>query len=662
MIRNIVIAMCLVFGLAAVYAQNPAPPVPQNLVATPMSVTPLAVRLDWQAPAGLWKFRVYRSVDDTANFQAIAMTLTPSFINHGLMPGRTYFYTVTSFVTSGNGTVIESGRSNIAMFTAGTLPPKGAISGTVTDDSTGLPIHHARISFQRLIAPNSTGQSVFTDSLGYYAALLDTGRYFVRAEKASNTPATPGYIPEWFDNAVTIAEATPVAVAESSMFVANFGLSRPVPPTFAFVEGTVTDTLGNPLRHATVVIKRTIQEMFMLAAMTGQTPGLGPESGDIEGLGHVRGMMWKGFTDSLGNYRARVISGQSYIAMASKPGYLPEFFDNKSNPVEADIIVVSGDTGGINFSLSVNPLLQNSVSGMVRDSFGTGIPSRVLLLPLRNPTPSPNTHNVRFTHTDSNGVYSLSQVRTGAYFVFAVPFSGYGAAFYKAGAYGVRHRRDADTVNVTGNVTGIDIGVVPVSSNGIAQVRGAVRSTTSAPLEGVSVFAFSGENMVGYAVTDRAGRYGLYALTTGPVRIVVDRSDYEPAEHTVTISGSNPALENVDITMSPTSPLSVGSNPAIPESYALAQNYPNPFNPTTTINYSLPFTSNVSLKVFNLIGQEVATLVNGVVQAGSHGVLWSGKDAGGRAMSSGLYFYRLKATPLSGGSEFSEMRKMVLVK
>ena len=104
----------------------------------------------------------------------------------------------------------------------------------------------------------------------------------------------------------------------------------------------------------------------------------------------------------------------------------------------------------------------------------------------------------------------------------------------------------------------------------------------------------------------------------------------------------------------------------IPTSYALAQNYPNPFNPGTKIEFALPRQSFVTLKVYNLFGEEVATLVEKNLSAGFHQVNWEAGE-----LSSGVYFYRLQAgDPATGfpnksgqaGQGFAETRKLVLVK
>ncbi|MGH2569297.1 MAG: T9SS type A sorting domain-containing protein [Bacteroidota bacterium] len=93
-----------------------------------------------------------------------------------------------------------------------------------------------------------------------------------------------------------------------------------------------------------------------------------------------------------------------------------------------------------------------------------------------------------------------------------------------------------------------------------------------------------------------------------------------------------------------------------PKTFELFQNYPNPFNPTTTISYQLPTAAHVTLKVFNLLGQEVATLVNGEQLAGYHQETMSA-----RGLASGLYVYQLLAKSSDGSHEVSR-RVMALVK
>lgn len=96
---------------------------------------------------------------------------------------------------------------------------------------------------------------------------------------------------------------------------------------------------------------------------------------------------------------------------------------------------------------------------------------------------------------------------------------------------------------------------------------------------------------------------------------------------------------------------SVPGNGQLPEKFNLMQNYPNPFNPSTIIQFALPENSFVQLEVFNLIGEQISTLISGEMSAGYHSIEWNPVD-----LSSGMYLYRLKAN----GNTF--MKKMVLLR
>jgi hypothetical protein len=96
---------------------------------------------------------------------------------------------------------------------------------------------------------------------------------------------------------------------------------------------------------------------------------------------------------------------------------------------------------------------------------------------------------------------------------------------------------------------------------------------------------------------------------------------------------------------------SVPANELIPVEYSLAQNYPNPFNPSTTINYSIPANGLVSLKVYNVLGQEVVTLVNEVQAAGNYTASFNAAS-----LSSGVYFYKIES------GSFTSVKKMMLLK
>ncbi|MFN0158322.1 MAG: T9SS type A sorting domain-containing protein [Bacteroidota bacterium] len=100
-----------------------------------------------------------------------------------------------------------------------------------------------------------------------------------------------------------------------------------------------------------------------------------------------------------------------------------------------------------------------------------------------------------------------------------------------------------------------------------------------------------------------------------------------------------------------TTSVEIDYDPIVPQSYALEQNYPNPFNPATVIEYNLPTSEIVTLKIFNMLGQEVQTLVSGAQEPGRYTVRFDGAG-----LSSGMYFYRLQS------GEFTQIKKMLLLK
>jgi len=89
----------------------------------------------------------------------------------------------------------------------------------------------------------------------------------------------------------------------------------------------------------------------------------------------------------------------------------------------------------------------------------------------------------------------------------------------------------------------------------------------------------------------------------------------------------------------------------IPKNYKLSQNYPNPFNPNTTIEFTLPKSELTTLKVYNILGKEVSTLVSNKLNQGNHTYTFDGKN-----LSSGVYYYQLLA------GEYREVKKMILLR
>ena len=95
----------------------------------------------------------------------------------------------------------------------------------------------------------------------------------------------------------------------------------------------------------------------------------------------------------------------------------------------------------------------------------------------------------------------------------------------------------------------------------------------------------------------------------------------------------------------------------IPNDFELGQAYPNPFNPRTNIRYSIPVNAELIMSIYDLQGRLVTNLVNGMVNAGYHEVVWDGSQS-----SSGLYFIRMNAYNMEHSLQFNQIQKIMLVK
>jgi hypothetical protein len=94
----------------------------------------------------------------------------------------------------------------------------------------------------------------------------------------------------------------------------------------------------------------------------------------------------------------------------------------------------------------------------------------------------------------------------------------------------------------------------------------------------------------------------------------------------------------------------------IPSEFVLGKNYPNPFNPLTRLDYLLPRRSDVSIRVYNMLGQEIITLLEQEQSYGEYSILWNGLDRSGKQVASGVYFTELKA------GSIRRVTKMLLLK
>ena len=262
---------------------------------------------------------------------------------------------------------------------------------------------------------------------------------------------------------------------------------------------------------------------------------------------------------------------------------------------------------------------------------------------------------------------STQTIAAGQSFKFAILYSPttVGTKTGKVVFYSHNAPSPTDTVSVSGDValaasfsavpTSLVFGNVNDGSNKkdslVVKNHGTIDLTITSIVSSDPTFTVSpATSTVG--VEDSVKFYVTFAPTAvGPVSAKIAFNHNALTHDTILVSGTGQPATGVG-----------GLQSGVPASYQLHNSYPNPFNPSTTILYDLPKDSRVSIKVYSILGQQIATLVDGIIPAGYHQVVWKGNRDGGATVAGGVYFLRISAQPLGKGAGLVQTKKMLLLK
>lgn len=533
----------------------------------------------------------------------------------------------------------------------------GVISGQVTD-TLSHPIQGVLVEVFKRDARASFSYQAITDSLGNYRIThLDLGSYYVHA-----IPVRGEYAEEWYDGKASAAEADPVHIldtlhgANGINFKLRSNNAHPL-PTYT-VQGVVTDTLGLPISIAGTTVY-FVNADFALNASSVRAYFELNHAIDFRLRGNSK-FVFKTGVDSLGGYTMKIPAG-SYVAFAAAPGYAIQFFNQKSYFLVADVINLGADSLGINFNLSaLAPVTLGEISGQVLDSVkNIGVRARLIAFrPAWIFAADPNAVRAFFTETDSTGAYEFNDLLPGAYYILALPVGDYAPVFYSNGSQGLRWA-NATPITVNGNsLSGIDLypRPLPDSARGYTSINGSVAHSggMAGAFAGAMVFAsYQNGGIAGYTLSDGQGKFLIDGLAPGSYTVSADVPGYtlvSSAQTSPTYDASGkPVGGTVSLILQTTSVQTVTK--VLPTAYSIEQNYPNPFNPSTTIRYTLPIWGTVSVRVYNILGQLVTTLVDGNQNAGTYAVTFNASS-----LSSGVYFYRIES------GSFVAIKKMMLLK
>jgi protocatechuate 3,4-dioxygenase beta subunit len=477
----------------------------------------------------------------------------------------------------------------------------GGIAGTVTDEAS-VPIPHACVAL--FIPPHRDPiRMTQTDNDGNYLfEFLYPGSYWVRADARD-------YLPEFYDDSPGIEGATSVSVVGGSITQEiDFDLAHG-----GVISGQVVAVNSpDPLRHAHVTA-----------------------FGNLPHPHHFRAPV-----DENGNYTLGGLPLGTYIVRADADGFAPEYWQEVAYPELATPIVIDAGSviEGINFTLeSILPPSEGRLSGLVTDD-STGNPIADAHIMVFSAGPRPRMFHQR---TDSLGMFGFEHLPYGHYIVLCGA-RGYLHEYYDNVPFW--QQAAVLTVSETSSPE-IAIALSPRVNGGLCGFMGTIHDGSGNPLEGVLVRAEG--TVIASAETGPGGNYYL-DVPEGEYILTADRASLatryypnatSPAQATtLTVDPTTPEVE-ADFTLDAT--LDADQLPATvaPQKFGVSSIYPNPFNATARISYEVPSPRKVKLIVYDVLGQEVAVLVDGIQSAGTQNVTFNGTS-----FASGVYFVRLSGT------------------
>ncbi|MBK8381509.1 MAG: T9SS type A sorting domain-containing protein [Ignavibacteria bacterium] len=239
--------------------------------------------------------------------------------------------------------------------------------------------------------------------------------------------------------------------------------------------------------------------------------------------------------------------------------------------------------------------------------------------------------------------------------ISVLQFSDSGTSTSGTGIYGISNANPKNVISLYDNITGTGrpLAVVFAENEGID--TSVMASLVKYYKDSVDSRNGRWGTVIPNILTNGVRRFNIHRLTNGSVANFQTDADGVWPSGVNTVNPRGGSVNPLRISLSD-APLIIKTENNIPDKFTLEQNYPNPFNPSTTINFSIPVNGNIELKLFDILGKETGSLLNGYYTSGTYSVNFSGSE-----LKSGVYFYTMNFTG-DNGALFSDRKKLMLVK
>lgn len=482
-----------------------------------------------------------------------------------------------------------------------------------------------------------------TDNTGHYVVpKLPPGKYFVHAQYWEDNR----FGEQWYLNAASREQATPVALDEAQK-IDNIDFTLKLRSVYGSIFGRVSaDNDGSSIARAYVEISPLKRDYYRGAPMAFWN--------------------WNTTTNERGEYRLDLLPEGEYLVSVYANGAF-EYFENAVVAEQATPVkVLGGDSVQVNFGLTPRHEGQGVISGTVTAELDSvKMPIAVVIA---RPTVTllvwPQSEMFFTAVTNPDGSYTMAGLPSGEYYVTSFA-PGYIGEYYD----NVFDPSQATPVHVDQQkpAQDIDFALVPIYYRAEddrdpraemgAGVVGKVSAKNGKGVSEAYVYVLNdAAQPLTYARTNSEGSYEIAGVPPGQYRMLATHTAFSSKynDDANRFNEADPVdlglgKSEVNFVLEPKGTTGVDEQPGatIPKTIELYGNYPNPFNPTTQIAFGLPAAMRVTIRIFNVLGEEVAVLQDGLMNAGVHHLTWNGRNTAGHEVGSGLYLYRLESTAVT---------------
>lgn len=493
---------------------------------------------------------------------------------------------------------------------------------------------------------------------GQFSINLPAGSYILKFDGK-------GFIPEYFDNAQEPKTANMITIGVNENKTITWQIEPAKPIVTHLVSGSVVDKTTSAPVHS------YIEFIPLLAIQKGAFKGQIGANGEVRTIDGA--FITK--TDDQGNYTIALPEGESFVAHAvpmlnnTKPNvgtkvYQDQFYNEVSDPFQADIINVAADQSGVNFYL-LSSIIEapktNAVSGTIKDEAGLGLMSNVIAIRVDAKAGADKQYkNSVMTTTDAEGNFTFKELAYGEYVLMSVPMvRTYVPGYYVANSTVTLKWKEATHISVDeatvamqydlvhktvggvkGGIANLG-GTVGKGPGGIAISKGNSSQSAKEPLSGamLSLKDLNG-NIIDYVFSDNAGNFSFEGLEAGTYFLSSDKAGYTEVAQTVVISLENGLNHSADVEM----------NQATVTSVEDAQI-------SNTNIFPLPANSNVNFEFNALAGSTTISIVS------NNGLLVSSKTINtiegmntysfdAQSFANGVYYIIAEQGKISSSTKF----------